>query len=390
VRTRPAALWNAPDVRAFWPVAVLAAYDSIGFELVGPVLPAIQLRAGATPLEASAIFAVFSVGMLAGFAVGGATVRRSGPRMAAVTGVTLHLVADLLFIGAHSPQVYVIGRLLQGFGSGEIWMASVLCVLARWPDGPGVWLGRMITAYAVGAVVGPLLAALGGAVRPFVGDAILSATGFLAAFAMPARHGRTFDWGLGVLRDRRLAFGSLVALLNALVFTTIEGSYTLRFATRLSQGELGLLIALVTVTFGIGAAIPAASESGARGRRAGQLALLLSAAAIVAIAAADSPALWFVLAAVLGIGVGMSETSAVSMVARTPEDTMLTAMTLASQAFAIGYLIAPPTATWITGTAGMTASGLAVAAVAVITAGLAWFVPFSGGERNAPAADARP
>ena len=61
-----------PSLRPFWPVAVLAAYDSIGFELVGPVLPAIRSRAGATPLEASLIFAVFSIGMLAGFAAGGA------------------------------------------------------------------------------------------------------------------------------------------------------------------------------------------------------------------------------------------------------------------------------------------------------------------------------
>jgi MFS family permease len=359
-------------------VAVLAAYDSIGFELVGPVLPAIRTRAAATALDASLIFAVFSIGMLAGFAAGGAIVRRAGPRAAAVSGVALHLAADVLFIGSHSTRMYVVGRLLQGFGSGELWMASVFFVLGRWPERPGPWLGRMIIAYAAGAVIGPLLAALGGAVRPFVGDAILSSFGFVAAFAMPSRPGRTFNWGLGVLRDRRLAFGSLVALLNALIFTTIEGSYTLRFATKLSQGQLGLLIALVTVTFGVGAGLPVASESGVRGRRAGQLALLLCAVTIVALAASDSPAMWFLLAAILGVGVGTSETSALSIVARTPEDTMLTAMTASSQAFALGYLIAPLAATWITDSAGMTASGVAVAAAAVVTAALAWAVPLTG------------
>ena len=223
------------DIRPFWPVAVLAAYDSIGYELLGPVLPAVKERAGATPLEASLIFAAFSVGMLAGFAVGGAAIRRTGPRGAALTGVALHLAADLLFIGGHSPRVYLGARLLQGFGSGELWMASTFCVLSRWPDRSGLWLGRMLTAYAAGSVVGPLLAGLGGAVRPFAGDAVLSATGFLAAAAMPARHGRTFDWGLGVLRDRRLAFGALASLLTALILTTIEGSYTLAFARRLSR-----------------------------------------------------------------------------------------------------------------------------------------------------------
>src|SRR5262245_29359166 len=265
---------------------------------------------GRRPWKRPLIFAVFSLGMLAGFAAGAALIRRTGPRAAAVSGVALHLVADLLFIGSHSTQVYVIGRLLQGFGSGELWMASVFFVLARWPDRPGPWLGRMITAYAAGAIIGPLLAALGGAVRPFVGDAILSSFGFVAAFAMPARHGRTFNWGRGVLRDRRLAFGSLVALLNALIFTTIEGSYTLRFAAQLSQGEIGLLIALVTVTFGFGAMLPAASATGVQGRRAGQLALLLCAVTMVAIASSDSPAMWFVFAAILGAGLGMSETSA--------------------------------------------------------------------------------
>jgi hypothetical protein len=67
-----------------------------------------------------------------------------------------------------------------------------------------------------------------------------------------------------------------------------------------------------------------------------------------------------------------------SIVSRTPEETMLTAMTASSQAFAIGYLIAPPAATWITDGAGMTASGIAVAAAAVVTAALAWTVPLSG------------
>jgi MFS family permease len=358
-------------------VAVLAAYDSIGYELLGPVLPAVKQRAGATALEASLIFAAFSVGMLAGFAVAGAAIRRTGPRGAALTGVALHLTADLLFIGGHSPRVYLGARLLQGFGSGELWMASTFCVLSRWPDRPGQWVGRMLTAYAAGSVVGPLLAGLGGAVRPFAGDAVLSAAGFVAAAAMPVRHGRTFDWGLGVLRDRRLAFGSLASLLTALILTTIEGSYTLRFAGRLSQGELGLLVALVTVTFGIGTSLPVASESGLRGRRAMQGALLLSAATMIALSASGSPIAWFCLAAVLGVGVGISETAAISMVVSTPEKSMLTAMTAASQAFALGYLIAPPAATWITEKAGMTASGLAIAAVAVATAAIAWSLPLS-------------
>src|SRR5207245_6411652 len=164
-----------------------------------------------------------------------------------------------------------------------------------------------------------------------------------------------------------------------LILTTIEGSYTLAFARRLSQGELGLLIALITVTFGIGASLPIASEGGVRGRRAVQGALLVSAATIIAISASSSPVTWFCVAAVLGVGVGISETAAIAMVVSTPEESMLTAMTAASEAFALGYLVAPPAATWITEKAGLTASGLALAAAALATAAIAWAVPLSRG-----------
>jgi len=356
-------------------VAVLSAYDAIGYGLVGPVLPALRARADATSLEASIVFAGFAVGMLIGFVLAGMAIRRSGSRAAALGGVTLHVVGDLLFIFGHSPGIYLAARLAQGLGSGALWMASTFCVLSWWPERPGPKLGLMLTSYAVGSVLGPLLAAVGGAVLPFAGDAVLASAGFVAAANMPSRHGRTFDWGFAVLRDRRLAFGSLVALLEALLFASLEGSYTLRFSDRLSQQLLSLLIALTTLTFGLGAALPAAGAGGIRGRRASQSALVVCAVSVAVLGGSSIPVLWFGAAMVMGLALGVTETGAVSMVAATPEESMLTAMTAASQAFALGYLIGAPLATWLTDTAGHLWSGLVLAGLALATACVAYSVP---------------
>ncbi|HXY71038.1 MAG TPA: MFS transporter [Actinomycetota bacterium] len=369
--------------RPFWPVAVLSAYDAIGYGLVGPVLPALRARADATSLEASVIFAGFAVGMLVGFALAGVAIRRTGPRSAALAGVGLHIAGDLLFILGHSPGIYLAARMAQGLGSGALWMASTFTVLSWWPERPGPKLGRMLSSYAVGSVLGPLLAALGGAVLPFAGDLALASAGLVAAASMPARHGRTFNWGLAVLRDRRLAFGSLVALLEALLFAALEGSYTLRFSDQLSQRLLGLLIALTTVAFGLGAALPAAGASGIRGRRASQTALVVCAAAVLALGGSSVAPLWFGAAVVLGLALGVTETGAVSMVAATPEESMLTAMTAASQAFAVGYLIGAPLATWLTEWAGNVWSAVVLACAALATAAAAYAVPVSRPRRTA-------
>jgi MFS family permease len=374
---------KAAGRRPFWPVAVLSAYDAIGYGLVGPVLPALRARADATSLEASIIFAGFAVGMLVGFALAGVAIRRTGPRRAALAGVGLHVAGDLLFILGHAPDIYLMARVAQGLGSGALWMASTFTVLSWWPERPGPKLGWMLSSYAVGSVLGPLLAALGGAVLPFAGDLTLAAAGLVAAANMPARHGRTFDWGLAVLRDRRLAFGSLVALLEALLFAALEGSYTLRFADRLSQRLLGLLIALTTVAFGLGAALPAAGAGGIRGRRASQTALVVCAVAVLALGGSSIPPLWYGAAAVLGLALGVTETGAVSMVAATPEESMLTAMTAASQAFAVGYLIGAPLATWLTESVGDVWSALVLACAALATAVAAYAVPIARPRRVA-------
>lgn len=118
------------------------------------MLPALRARAHASDLAASLIFSGFSLGMIAGFVLAGMLIARRGTRAAAYLGALLHLAADVLFASGHTATVYSVARVVQGLGAGCVWMAAVFAVLVLWPDRPEARLGRILTGFAVGSVVG--------------------------------------------------------------------------------------------------------------------------------------------------------------------------------------------------------------------------------------------
>jgi MFS family permease len=363
--------------RSFLPIGALAAYDAIGYSVVPPILPALQVRAGATALEASLIFAGFSLGMIAGFIAAGLVIARRGPRAAAISGAMLHLTADLLFVFGHSVGIYSTARVVQGLGAGFVWMAAVFAVLQIWPERPEPWLGRILTAFAVGSVVGPLEAALGGPVRPFIADATLAVVGLTAAAAFPRGRGRPFGWDLRMLRSRQLGFAVLMVTLVALVISVLDGSYTLHFSTQLSQTGLALLFTASVAAYGVGALLPLASGSLPIAKATAQVGAVLSAMMLVGIAAFDTVAAWFVLVVLLGAALGATEASVLSIASNVSERSLITSMVVYSQGFAVGFLIGPPLATWLTTQASLVASAVVVGAVLVAGAATGFLVPSS-------------
>jgi MFS family permease len=359
---------------AFLGIGAVAAYDALGYALIGPILPALRARAHASELAGSLIFAGLSIGMLAGFVVGGFVVARRGPRGAAVGGVLLHLAADLLFITGHSSGIYTTARIVQGVGSGMIWMAAVFGVLALWPERPEPWLGRILTAFAIGSVVGPLVAALGGTVRPFVADAILGIPALAMAFRFPPIHSRVFGWRVGVLRNRLLAFAIVMVGLLAVVISVLEGSYTFLFATKLSQTGLAVLFTASTIAYGLGALLPAASRNLAQSKISAQVGAAATALLILQLVRVDGVVWWFVLIILLGVAVGATEASVLSITAGATGDGLLTAMMVYSQAFALGFMIGPPVATWLTTQFSVVASAAAIGGVLLIAAAAGFLV----------------
>lgn len=349
-----------------------------------PILPALQARAHASDLAASVIFSGFPVGMIAGFVLAGVLIARRGPRLAALTGVALHLTSDILTATGHTAGVYAVARVIQGLGAGAVWMAAVFAVLVVWPERPEPRLGRILTGFAIGSIVGPLLAALGGAVRPFVADATLASVGLVAAWALPSRHGRTFGWRVGALRSRRLAFSLVVIGLVALSISVLDGSYTLHFATKLSQFGLAILFMVLTIAYGLGALFPPASQGLRRSMATARIGSLLMAAFIIAVAAVDSVVGWFVLLILLGASQGATEASVLSIASDASEGGLLTAMVAYSQAFAIGFLIGPPLATWLFTRFSLVISGVVVAVILVSASVAGMLVPVAEPEAVEP------
>jgi ACDE family multidrug resistance protein len=358
----------------FLGIGAVAAYDALGYALIGPILPALRAKAHASALAGSLMFAGLSVGMLVGFIAGGFVVARRGPRGAAVGGVLLHLAADLLFITGGSSAIYTGARVVQGVGSGLIWMAAVFGVLALWPQRPEPWLGRILTAYAVGSVVGPLVAALGGTVRPFVADAALSIPALFAAVTFPSMSSRAFGWRLAVLRSRLLAFAIGMVALLAAVISVLEGSYTFRFASKLSQTGLAVLFTASTIAYGLGALLPVASRSLTKSKISAQVGAAASAVLILELVRVDSVLWWFVLIVLLGAAVGATEASVLSIASGATGDGLLTAMMVYSQAFALGFLVGPLVATWLTTQFSVVASAVAVGGALLIASASGFLV----------------
>lgn len=363
-----------------WPVALANAYDAVGYAVVAPVLPALGHRAGASPLETSTIFAGASIGMLAGFALAALMVGRWGPRRTLLAGVAAHVVADVGFAAGSSATVYTAARVVQGLGSGAMWMGAVLAVLAWWDARPGKALGAILTSYAAGSVLGPLLGGLGGTTRPFVADALLGTAVFVAATRLPVRRARAFGWRPGVLRDRRFGFASAVLFFTAMAYASVEGSYTLLFAGRASQTLIAVLVTTMAAASGLGALLPVVTRDPRQGQVGAQLGVVAAACFLIGVTAVRSVAAWLVLLAAAGAVLGATETGGLGVLATLPEEGMLTATVANAQAWALGFLVGPPLATWLRTAHGPVAPALALLGLALVVSavGLRARIPTGG------------
>jgi Major Facilitator Superfamily len=351
-----------------WPVVLAGAYDAVGHAVVAPVLPALGRKAGASPLATSAIFAGSSVGMCAGFALAALMVRRWGPRRTLLAGVMAHVAADVAFAAGSSAAAYTAARVVQGLGSGAMWMGSVLAVLTWWDRTPGKALGAVLTAYAAGSVLGPLLAGLGGTTLPFLADAALGVLVAVAVGRLPVRRAQAFGWRSGVLTDRRFGFASAVLFFTAATYASVEGSYTLLFAERASQAVIAVLVTTLAAASGLGAVLPVVTRDPHQGRVGAQLGVVAAACLLIGVSAVHSVGPWFALLALTGAVLGATETGGLGLLATLPEEGMLTATVANAQAWALGFLVGPPLATWLRTAHGPVAPALALLGLAVVVA----------------------
>lgn len=214
----------------------LAATQSLAVTTVMPVVSA--------ELDGDALFAVAFSGTLATSVIGmvavGAWCDRSGPLVPLTTAVALFVVGLVIAGLAPSMPVLVVGRLIQGLGTGGQTVALYVVVARVYP---AALHGRVFAAFSAAWVVPSLIG-------PFLAGAVTELLHWRWVF-------------LGVAALTMIAFAVVVARLHGLPLDTEHPSTArvwprLVFATALAAGALllGLAGALgVAAWLGVAASV---------------------------------------------------------------------------------------------------------------------------------------
>lgn len=219
----PASIW---DRERLWVTAgsvaliFLAAIEALAVTTVMPIV--------SDALDGQALYAVAFAGTLAtsviGMVAAGAWSDARGPRGALYVAVALFIFGLLLSGFATTMHQFLVGRLVQGLGTGGQTVALYVVVARLYP--PHLH-GRIFAAFAaawvVPSMIGPFLA---GAVAEyldwrwaFLGVAALTAV----AFVMIAVRLRGLDLGQGEPQDRRALVVRMALAVVVAVFAVVVG-----------------------------------------------------------------------------------------------------------------------------------------------------------------------
>ncbi len=235
--------------------AVIMA-DVLVYSMLIPLLPAYAAAYGLGQIELGLLLAAYAAGLLVATPVSGYLCDRHGRLGPLLTGLAGLVGASLLFAVSDSYPELVSARILQGAASGAAWTAGLALIADNYPAHErGIAMGTALSGNAGGMLLGPLFGGIAaqylGLRLPFVAAAALAGAILASAWLLRGRMRRARPPRqrpqLKLLRDagiRRLALG-LLALTG--IFTLIEPTLPLHFATRFqaSGGTIGVLFAIV-------------------------------------------------------------------------------------------------------------------------------------------------
>ena len=317
----------------------LGALDATGYSIIVPVAPAISEQTGAGPAAIGMLVASFPAGMVAGFAVAGAVVRRHGSRILLAASIAVVALGALGFVLADTLAAYCVARALMGLGSGGIWIGVTFDTLERWPGEEYECMSRVFAAYSVGGLLGPALGAVGGIDGPFLAYVVMLALALpLVLLAEQPATRRAFATDRRALRTRGFWVASAAILFASVALGVLEGVLPLHLAERLGQAQIGALY--------VGASlVVAVSGAAAGGRRPQPLvlaALMLAVAGISLAGLAAGVPLWVPALAVAAVGIGLANTGSLGLlIGAVPVERIVSAMVVWSQVGIVGYLLGP-------------------------------------------------
>ena len=153
----PTSSWTVPAV-----AAVFAALEGYDLACYGVTVPSLlhDPGLGANTAAAGTVGALVAIGMLVGAALSAAMTRRFGSRRLLFGGATLFSVGMLVCALAHAFWLFGAARLVVGVGLGIV-LPTVTAYVADLsaPERRNRNIGLMMSGYAVGALLAPLIGA---------------------------------------------------------------------------------------------------------------------------------------------------------------------------------------------------------------------------------------
>lgn len=374
-------------------LSTIVALDIVFFTALVPLLPHFVSSYGLSKGTAGVLSAAYAAGVLAASLPAGMVAARSGPRFAALVGVSITAAASFVFAFAGNAWMLGAARLLQGIGSALSWAGALAWLVAAAPrERRGELIGTTMGAAVFGALLGPVvgaIATLAGVAATFAGIGVLGAA--LAAWvaatpgvpAQPQAMRELFRRG-----DRRLVGGMWLLVLPALLFGVVAVLVPLSLH---DGGWNGVAIgAVFLVTAGIETLLnPLLGRfTDRRGRLLPiRFALLGSAIVSVGFALSSSPTVVAALVVAAGLAYGAFYTPGMSLLSDAADRRGIAAglaFGAMNGAWAAGNVVGPAAGGWLAELGGDGLPYLLLAAVCLATFVLTVWRPALGPAEVAP------
>jgi MFS family permease len=306
-------------------------FDVVFFSAIAPLLPDYVAELGLSKAQAGVLSASYPAGTLLASLPAGLLAARVGPRRTVIVGLLLLGVASVVFGFAREFWLLDAARLTQGAAGALIWSGALTwLVTTAPPERRGSVIGTALGTAITGALVGPALGALAAEVgTELVFSAVLGVAVVLAAFAARLPEARApapqalREVAATILSRPILTATALVAV-PSVMFGAVEVLVPLQIA------DLGGGHELIAGSFIAGAALEAALApvagrySDRVGRRAPFVAgLAVCAAAMAAIAVAQSLGVVLTGLILTSLGGGICFTPVLTMLSEVAESSRL-------------------------------------------------------------------
>jgi MFS family permease len=334
-------------------VCALVAVDTMLYAALTPLLPRITEHLHLSKAGAGVLVAAYAAGALVGGLPGGWATARIGARRAVLIGLALMGLSSVAFAFVNGFWPLAAARFVQGCGSGFTWAGALAWLLASAPrERRGEFIGTALGAAVFGALFGPVIGAgaalLGrGVVFTAVGaSAVLLGVWTLRIESVPPPPEQPSWTAVSrALRNSAFVGGLLLMALPSLLWGVLSTLAPLQLS------DFGWGAAAIGAVWLVGAAFETAL-SPLTGRvidRRGvlvpvQLALVISVAVSVGLAATPRPLLYVPLLIVASGAYGVLFTPAFALIAEGAERSELPqgmAFGVMNAAWASGALIGP-------------------------------------------------